>query len=96
MLIPLRLYITFVQVSHRQIDMKTVTISELRANLLKYLTHVQRGERIEVTSKGAVMATLVPPVGAGEAARARLDELSSTASIGDVVTPIDEDWEAGR
>ena len=29
--------------------MKTVTISELRANLLKYLTHVQGGERIEVT-----------------------------------------------
>jgi prevent-host-death family protein len=76
--------------------MKTVTISELRANLLKYLARVQGGERIEVTSKGAVMATLVPPVGEREAARARLAELASTAKIGDVVTPIDEDWEAGR
>ena len=76
--------------------MKTVSISELRANLLQYLTRVQGGERIEVTSKGTVLATLVPPVGEREAARVRLDELAATARIHDVITPLGEEWEAGR
>jgi len=76
--------------------MKTVSISELRANLLKYLGEAQRGERIDVTSKGVVLATLVAPVGEREAARMRLEELAAGATIGDVVSPIDERWEAAR
>ena len=76
--------------------MKTVSISELRANLLQYLSQVQRGERIEVTSKGAVLATLVPPVGEREVARARLEELAAGATVGDVITPIGDDWEAAE
>ena len=76
--------------------MKTVSISELRANLLKYLGEAQRGERIDVTSKGVVLATLVAPVGEREAARMRLEELAACATIGDVVSPIDERWEAAR
>ena len=96
MLIPLRLYTSFVQLLQHRNDMKTVSISELRANLLRYLTRVQSGERIEVTSKGTVLATLVPPVGEREAARSRLDELAASASIHDVVAPIGEEWEAGR
>lgn len=76
--------------------MKTVSISELRANLLKYLSEAQRGERIDVTSKGVVLATLVSPVGKREAARMRLEELAAGATIGDVVSPVDERWEAAR
>jgi len=76
--------------------MKTVSISELRANLLKYLSEVQCGNRIEVTSKGTVLATLVPPVGEVEAARARLTELAATARVGDVIAPVGEAWEAER
>ena len=76
--------------------MKTVSISELRANLLKYLSEAQRGERIDVTSKGVVLATLVAPVGEREAARMRLEELAVGATIGDVVSPVDERWEATR
>lgn len=76
--------------------MKTVSISELRANLLQYLTQVQQGERIEVTSKGTMLATLVPPVSERDTARTRLDELAASASIGDVVAPLGEDWEAVR
>ena len=90
--IPLRLYNTLVQLLQYRIEMKTVSISELRANLLQYLSQVQRGERIEVTSKGAVLATLVPPIGEREVARARLEELA----VGDVITPIGDDWEAAR
>jgi len=94
MSIGLRLYNILVQSIWGHFGMKTVSISELRANLLQDLTQVQQGERIEVTSKGAALATLVPPVGEREAARAALDELAATARIGDVVAPAGEDWEA--
>jgi prevent-host-death family protein len=76
--------------------MKNVSISELRANLLQYLTRVQQGEQIEITSKGITMATLVPPVTEREAARARLAALAATAEIRDVLSPVQDDWEATR
>lgn len=76
--------------------MKKVSISELRANLLKYLQQVHGGQQIDVTSKGIVMATLVPPLAEREAAGAKLAELAETAVIHDVVTPVDEEWEAAR
>ena len=90
------MYNILVQLLSNRIQMKTVSISEFRANLLSYLTQVQRGERIEVTSKGTVLATLVRPVGEAEAARARLDELAATATVGDVIAPVGEEWEAER
>jgi prevent-host-death family protein len=96
MLIPIDLYIYVVQHAERSVIVKNVSISELRANLLQYLTRVQQGERIEVTSRGTVLATLVPPVNGRDAARARLDELAASAEIGDVLSPIGEDWEAAR
>jgi len=74
--------------------MKNVSISELRANLLKYLKLVQQGEAINVTSKGSVMATLTPPVSQQQAARFKLEKLATTAVIHDVVSPIGESWDA--
>ena len=74
--------------------MQNVSISEFRANLLKYLKRVQQGEAINVTSKGSVMATLTPPVSQQEAARLKLERLATTAVIHDVVSPIGESWDA--
>jgi antitoxin (DNA-binding transcriptional repressor) of toxin-antitoxin stability system len=76
--------------------MKQVSISELRANLLKYLQQVHGGETIDVTSKGVVLASLVPPLAAREAARDTLARLAETAVIHDVVAPIDEEWDAAQ
>lgn len=76
--------------------MKNVSISELRANLLKYLQQVHGGQQIDVTSKGIVMATLVPPLAEREAAVAKLAELAETAVIHDVIAPIDAKWDAAR
>ena len=94
MLIPLRLYIYLVQHRRRVTCMKNVSISEFRANLLKYLTLVQKGEPINVTSKGAVMATLSPPVSQQKAAKMKLEQLAKTAVIHDVVSPIEDSWDA--
>jgi len=94
MLIPLKLYIYFVQIKKRQADMKRVSISELRANLLKYLTLVQQGEQISVTSKGRVLATLNSPVSQQDAAKAKLGKLAETAVIHDVISPVEDSWDA--
>ena len=74
--------------------MKNVSITEFRANLLKYLKLVQHGEQINVTSKGNLMATLTPPVSQQDAARSKLEKLAKTAVIRDVTTAIDGNWDA--
>ena len=94
MMFPLKLYIYSVQLHKRQTAMKSVSISEFRANLLKYLTLVQQGEQINITSKGKLMATLSPPVGQKAAARAKLTQLAETAVIHDVISPMDESWDS--
>jgi len=55
--------------------MKEVNVTELRQNLPGYLARVQRGERIKVTSRGKVVAELLPPALSPDmvaAARSRL------------------------
>ena len=74
--------------------MKSVTISEFRANLLKYLRNAQNGEQVSVTSRGTPLATLSPPVSQHNNAKARLKNLAKTATIHDVVSPIEDSWEA--
>lgn len=73
--------------------MINVTISELRANLLKYLRIAQEGEQINVTSKGAPLATLTPPAIQRNKARAKLKKLAKTAVIDDIVSPTTENWD---
>ena len=73
--------------------MLQVNISEFRTNLLKYLKSVQHGEPISVTSKGNLLATVIPPVNQRDAAKAELAKLAQTARIHDVVSPLDADWD---
>ena len=74
--------------------MKQVTISEFRANLLKYLKIIQRGEQMNITSKGEMLATLIPPSSQQHTAREKLAKLAKTAEIHDVVIPIGDNWDA--
>ncbi len=41
--------------------MKTASISELKANLSRYLREVRRGNEVEVLDRGTPVARLVPP-----------------------------------
>jgi prevent-host-death family protein len=55
--------------------MDDVKVTELRQNLPAYLDKVRRGQRIKLTSRGKVIAEIVPPTadkGETDAARARL------------------------
>jgi prevent-host-death family protein len=75
--------------------MRKVGISELRQHLPSYLAGVQKGEPIEVTHHGKVIARIVPGTDAALEARKRLAALRKTARVGDVMSPIGEPWEAG-
>ena len=73
--------------------MTSVAISEFRANMSAILQQVRNGEIISLTQRGAEIARLVPPDFVQIAAQQRLEELRKTAVIGDVLSPIDEEWE---
>ena len=74
--------------------MEKVGISNLRENLSIFLKKVQKGKIIAITSRGYEMARLVPPEDKREKSRAILRELGKSASIGDILSPINEDWNA--
>lgn len=72
--------------------MEQVKITELRAHLPKYVGRIQRGESITVISRGKPVARLIPVNGVMESAQGRLAGLRKQARIGDVVTPVDVQW----
>ncbi len=41
--------------------MDTIAVSEFRANIMKILKEVEHGSNINITSRGKVVAKLVPP-----------------------------------
>lgn len=57
------------------------------------LQQVRNGEIISLTQRGTEIARLVPPDFVQLATQQRLEELRKTAVIGDVLSPIDEEWE---
>jgi prevent-host-death family protein len=74
--------------------MKTIAVSELRANLMKVLKKIEGGECLHITSHGKIVAQLVPPDQGRKNAQKRLREIGKTAKLLDVVSPIDAAWDA--
>jgi len=72
--------------------MEKIAVSELRANLMKVISDIQQGSRIYITSRGKIVAKLVPPDDSQENARKKLKEISKTAVLHDIVSPIDVQW----
>lgn len=76
-----------------------VNITELRQNLPAYLKRVRQGERIQVTSRGQVVAELAPPTArADEAALARKQLRGSVVRYADPLEPAvaAEEWTANQ
>jgi len=69
--------------------MATITVSELRANLRKVMQRIESGETLDITSKGNIVACLVPPEDKQEEARKKLKEIARTAVLHDVLSPFD-------
>lgn len=81
------------------VRMKNVNVTELRQNLPDYLAKVKRGERLRITSRGKVIAEIVPPVATKEeiaAARRRLrgSVLRYDRPLDPVIDP--DEWEVNR
>ena len=76
--------------------MQTVNISEFRANLLKYLEVANTGESITVTSNNRLLATITPPQIQKVRAQSQLASLAANAKVDDVLTPIEDEWDALR
>lgn len=74
--------------------MDTIAVSELRANLMKILKEIKAGSEINITSRGKVIAKLVPPDNVTYEAKAKLAEVAESAVLYDLVAPIDEQWDA--
>ena len=72
--------------------MEKVAVSEFRANLVGFLKRVENGEVIALTSRGHEVAKIVPPDDKIKKAKKALKELQDSAIIGDIVSPIDEEW----
>ncbi len=76
--------------------MVSVNVTRLRGHLPEYLGMVRKGEEIVVTSRGKVIARIVPDRDAGRAAREKLFALRKKCRIGDVVSPTGVAWESAR
>ena len=74
--------------------MEKVGISTFRENLSIFLKKVQKGQVITITSRGHEMARLVPVEDKREKSREFLRKLGKNAFIGDILSPIDEEWGA--
>ena len=72
--------------------MRKVNVTDLRQHLPGYLKRVKAGERIEITLHGKVVARLMPAQGTAGEAAALLARLRKSAVIGDIVSPVGENW----
>ena len=73
-----------------------VNVTEFRNHLPAYLDKVKTGEEVALTSRGKIVARLVPEIDECKLAQERLAELRKTSWVGDVTSPIDVNWEANR
>ena len=71
---------------------QAVNITELRQNLPSYLDRVATGESFLVTVRGKVVARIQPELDEAEAAYQRLLSYRENSWLGDVLTPLDEEW----
>jgi prevent-host-death family protein len=76
--------------------MKTIAVSEFRANLMAVLKTIEGGAAIAITSRGREIARLMPPEDSMTRARRELNRLRKTAIIKDVLSPLQEEWEASK
>jgi prevent-host-death family protein len=73
-----------------------INVAELRQSLPKYLAMAKAGREIEVTSRGRLIARIVPAGDPQHDARTRLLDARKRCVVGDVVSPLAVKWSAER
>lgn len=74
--------------------MQSIAVSNLRANLMKVLKNIEKGSTVMITSRGKAVAKLIPADQSIKDAENKILELSKTAKIHDILSPINEHWKA--
>ena len=74
--------------------MFTIAVSDFRARLNHFLKKVGEGQEIILTSRGQEVAHLTPPLKAKKKFKAQLLKLRSRCHVGDIVSPIETEWDA--
>jgi prevent-host-death family protein len=74
--------------------MHLVNVTDLRQHLPEYLKQVQKGEEIVITLHGKSIARIVPNFSDNkrEQALKRLDTLRGKMILGDILSPLDDEW----
>ena len=74
--------------------MHLVNVTDLRQHLPEYLKQVQKGEEIMITLHGKSIARIVPNFSDNkrEQALKRLDTLRGKMILGDIFSPLDDEW----
>jgi prevent-host-death family protein len=74
--------------------MNLVNVTDLRQRLPDYLKQVQQGEEIIITLHGKSIARIVPDSANNkrELALKRLEALRGKMLVGDVLSPLNEEW----
>ncbi|MCK5145632.1 type II toxin-antitoxin system prevent-host-death family antitoxin [bacterium] len=74
--------------------METLAISDLRANITKILKTVEHGTEINITSRGKIIARLLPPEFFQDIARKKLNAMAGDIVLGDITSPVEAPWKA--
>jgi prevent-host-death family protein len=73
--------------------MITVGVNQLQENLMAFLEKVEAGERVTITVQGHEVACLVPCEDRMAKARSALQRFRQNAVVGDILSPLEEEWE---
>lgn len=76
--------------------MITISVSEFRSNMPAFLEKIKQGMKLALTSHGKVVAEINPPSNRQMEARKRLEKIAKDSWVGDVVSPLYEDWKVLR
>jgi prevent-host-death family protein len=73
-----------------------IAVSDFRSNLMKVLKEIESGSTVNITSRGKVVAKLIPPDDSKKTARDKLKTVGQSAVLHDIISPVDEKWEAEK
>ena len=77
--------------------MEQINVSEFKAVCLRLLEQVrQTGEPIEILKNGELLAVVHPPPSRNRKASYGALKHMVKGPVGDLITPVDQDWEALR
>ena len=74
--------------------MREVKVTELRNRLHEYLECLPKEKELLVTWHGKVIARILPPLNKKKEALKQLENLRNHSKMTDIISPIDEEWEA--